>query len=111
MELTRPSGVTVAFAWKSPLIEEDRDQYACAVLPEALRLALQDVERIAQINVALLELESEGLLARVGVRDGDTAWAATDKARTTPTEQRKPFLVRLWSRLRKISTSSWSRLL
>ena len=107
LELTRPSQVAVSFAWKSSMTEEDRDQYACIVLPEALRLAVQEVEALADITVTLRELESDGIIARVGVRDGDTVWALTEKGQEMEAMPRKSLLGDLPSKIQRMQLPHW----
>src|SRR5262245_35405363 len=50
LELTRPSGLTIGFTWKTSLIDADRDRYLCEILPEALRLAVHEVDGLADIT-------------------------------------------------------------
>jgi len=111
IELTRPSQVAVSFAWKSSMTEEDRDQYACVVLPEALRLAVKEVEALADINVTLRELESEGVIARVGVRDGDTVWVLTEKGREVKAMPGEFLLGGLRSKIQNMQLPNWRGLM
>ena len=93
------------------MTEEDRDQYACVVLPEALRLAVKEVEALADINVTLRELESEGVIARVGVRDGDTVWVLTEKGREVKAMPGEFLLGGLRSKIQNMQLPNWRGLM
>jgi hypothetical protein len=112
LELTEPNGLSISFAWKSPLTEADKDQYMSAVLRDVVRVALEGVERLAALHLVLLRFESEGRIARVGSRDGDTLWEALpEKERTANRALQNWSLNALWSKLQGFATSNWSRLL
>jgi len=106
LELTRPSGLTIGFTWKTSLMDADRDRYLCEILPDALRLAMHEVDGLADITKMCRGLESEGLLESRVNEDGDTEWRATEKgiAKFTPqTRGTNSF----WSRIRNIGALNW----
>jgi len=101
LEFMRPTGVAVSFTWKSPLSPEDEDAYKCLVLRDAARLAVEHIDTFGGCRAALLELESEGLVARVGVNEyEDTIWSLTEKGRAMQAAPTERALIRLWSKIR-----------
>lgn len=85
-----PSSVSIEFTWTASPSAEDRDQFVCSVLPDALRRATEEFERLSEITSAVRQLEKEGLVEQIGIRNGEPVWCATEKGRQTQLNQTAP---------------------
>jgi hypothetical protein len=108
IELTRPTGVVISFAWKSALSSSDRDRYTCQLLPQVLRLAVKALDELAQMAARGLELEAKGLLERVNCTEGEEIeWTLTEAGRAVLAASTGR--TSLWSRILGNPLLDWLR--
>lgn len=72
-------GVRINAVWRDAPTADDDEEFHFRVLPEAWEMATVYIEQHAAIIKVLHELEAEGLIKKVGVRDGKWVWRRTER--------------------------------